>query len=74
MAAIDMVVLLTEVAPQVRQLYPAMPVRIIEAICHAIAVFMTDEQAATWVDKVCRWCRITRHRCITIGLSSFAIG
>ena len=54
MAAIDMLSLLVEVAPQMQQLYPSMPVRVIEALCYAIAVFMTEElDQASWVDKVC---------------------
>jgi len=53
MAAIDMLSLLVEVAPQMQQLYPSMPVRVIEALCYAIAVFMTEElDQASWVDKV----------------------
>ena len=53
MAAIDMLCLLTEVAPQMRRLYPLMPVRVIDALCYAIASFMSDEQElSSWVDKV----------------------
>ena len=53
MAAIDMLCLLTEVAPQMRQFYRLMPVRVIEALCYAIASFMSDEQEqSSWVDKV----------------------
>ncbi len=49
-----MMCLLVEVAPHMRQLYPSMPVRVLQAICYAIAIFMTDEgdQQASWVDKV----------------------
>lgn len=53
MAAVDMVSLLVEVAPQMTLLYPTMPIRVLEAICYAIAVFLTDElEHASWVDKV----------------------
>ena len=52
-----MLSLLVEVAPQMQQLYPSMPVKVIEALCYAIAVFMTEElDQASWVDKVCVLC------------------
>lgn len=54
MAAVDMMCLLVEVALPMRQLYPSMPVRVLEAICYAIAIFTTEEQEqqVSWVDKV----------------------
>ncbi len=54
MAAVDMMCLLVEVALPMRQLYPSMPIRVLEALCYAIAIFMTDEGElqASWVDKV----------------------
>ena len=58
-AAIDMLSLLVEVAPQIMQLYPSMTTKIIEAFCYSIAVFMTEElEHASWVDKV--WLGVRR--------------
>lgn len=37
MAAIDMMSLLSEVAPQMFKLYPSMPLKVLQAICYAIA-------------------------------------
>lgn len=37
MCAIDMVSLLSEVAPHLLLLYPTLPSRVIQAICYAIA-------------------------------------
>ena len=37
MAAIDMMSLLSEVAPQMFKLYPSLPLKVLQAICYAIA-------------------------------------
>lgn len=37
MAAIDMVALLSEVACEMVKLYPSMPLKVLQAICYAIA-------------------------------------
>jgi len=37
MCAIDMVSMLSEVAPQMASLYPSLPSRVIQAICFALA-------------------------------------
>ena len=60
MTAIDMLTLLTEVAPQMLSVFPAMPAHILEGLCYSITVFMTDPELekAPWVSKV----RIERER------------
>ncbi len=37
MSAIDMMSLLSEVGPQMYKLYPSMPLKVLQAICYAIA-------------------------------------
>ena len=54
MMAIDMLTLLTEVAAPVHAAYPAMPARILQALCYSVSEFMTntDLRKSPWVNKV----------------------
>ena len=54
MTAIDMLTLLTEVAPEMMVSLPSVPARVLHHLCHSVAEFMTHSELkkTSWATKV----------------------